>query len=528
MIEFRSVTFGYPGAESAVITRASFSVAPGEFVLVCGPTGSGKSTLLKLLNGLAPHFTGGNLSGEIWVDGRNVSGEKPHELAELVGYVNQQPEGSFVADTVGEEIAYGLEQLGFAPEAMERLVAEHAGLVGVAELLTKPLASLSGGQQQRVAIAAAMAAGQRVLALDEPTSALDSGTAAELVSLLSRLAKERGITILLAEHRLERVLEHIDSVIVVNGDATVVKSEPREAFKDYRLLPPVVELSKRLGLPRIALSIEEAKKAVSNRIPFSSLPASSKGSLALKVENLSIKYGSQTAVSEVSLEVCAGEVVALMGANGSGKSSLLWAVQGSGRRSAGSVWTPAGDPADLTADERLGIVTLVPQRASDLLFLNTLTDELAESDRFNGVTPGETAKQFLVLSNRTDPKQHPRDLSAGQQLTLVLAVQLVKGSPLVLLDEPTRGLDYEAKRHLVTAIKMVQSTGRAVLVASHDIEFVAQISDRVVVLESGSVRAEGPTQELLGPGGLLPTQVALIGNQVGLLLAEQVSGENAN
>jgi energy-coupling factor transport system ATP-binding protein len=528
LIEFRSVTFGYPGAESAVIARASFKLAAGEFALVCGPTGSGKSTLLKLLNGLAPHFTGGNLSGEIWIDGRNVSGAKPHELAEMVGYVNQQPEGSFVADSVGEEIAYGLEQLGFAPAEMERLVSEHASLVGVAHLLAQPLASLSGGQQQRVAIAAAMAAGQRVLVLDEPTSALDAGTAAELVALLARLAKERGITILLAEHRLERVLEQIDSVIVVNGDATVVKSEPREAFKDYRLLPPVVELSKRLGLSPIALSIDEAKKAISNRIPFAALPKTDRGEVALSVNNISIQYGSQIAVSEVSLEVCAGEVVALMGANGSGKSSLLWAIQGTGRRSQGSVWTAAGDPADLTADERLGVVTLVPQRASDLLFLNTLTEELDESDRFNGVEPGETAKQFLVLSNRTDPKQHPRDLSAGQQLALVLAVQLVKGSSLVLLDEPTRGLDYEAKRHLVAAIKLVQSTGRAVLVASHDIEFVAQISDRVVVLEAGSVSAEGATQEVLGPGGLLPTQVALIGSQKGLLLAEQVGGEHAN
>ena len=528
MIEFRSVTFGYPGAESSVITRASFSVAPGEFVLVCGPTGSGKSTLLKLLNGLAPHFTGGNLSGEIWVGGRNVSGEKPHELAELVGYVNQQPEGSFVADTVGEEIAYGLEQLGFAPNLMEELVSEHAALVGVGHLLTQPLASLSGGQQQRVAIAAAMAAGQRVLVLDEPTSALDAGTAAELVSLLSRLAKERGITILLAEHRLERVLEHIDSVIVVNGDATVVKSEPREAFKDYRLLPPVVELSKRLGLSQIALSIEEAKTKITKRLPFAKLPRSTAGKAILSVDQLSIQYGSQVALREVSLEVGAGEVVALMGANGSGKSSLLWAVQGSGKRSGGTVWTPTGDPADLNADERLGVVTLVPQRASDLLFLNTLTEELDESDRFNGVDSGETARQFLLLSNRTDPKQHPRDLSAGQQLALVLAVQLVKGAPLVLLDEPTRGLDYEAKRHLVEAIKMVQSTGRAVLVASHDIEFVAQISNRVVVLESGTVLAEGPTLEILGPGGLLPTQVALISNQAGLLLADQVGSEHAN
>ena len=528
MIEFRTVTFGYPGAESPVISRASFSLLEGEFTLVCGPTGSGKSTLLKLLNGLAPHFTGGNLSGEVRIDGRNIAGLKPHELAETVGYVNQQPEGSFVADTVGEEIAYGMEQLGFEPALMQRLVHEFAELVGVERLLDQPLQALSGGQQQRVAIAAAMAAGQRVLVLDEPTSALDAASAAELISLLATLAKERGITILLAEHRLERVLEHIDSVIVVNGDATVVKSKPRDAFKDYRLLPPVVELSKRANFSQIALSIEEAKSLSSSPIPFSSLPQADLGQKSLSVERLSVEYGSQIAVKQVSLEARSGEVLALMGSNGSGKSSLLWAIQGAGKRSAGTVWTPSGDPSELAPKERLAAVTLVPQRASDLLFLNTLTEELAEADRFNEVPQGETAKLFLSLSNRTDPKQHPRDLSAGQQLALVLAVQLVKESSLVLLDEPTRGLDYEAKRHLANAIRMVQRTGRTVIVASHDIEFVAQVSNRVILLQAGELVAEGSTTEILGAGGLMPTQVALVCNQPGLLIAEQVGGENAN
>lgn len=524
MIEFRSVTFGYPGAESPVISRASLSLGAGEFALVCGPTGSGKSTLLKLLNGLAPHFTGGNLNGEIRIDGRDVTGLKPHELAELVGYVNQQPEGSFVADTVSEEIAYGMEQLGYEPGVMNERVLEYSKLVGVSNLLEQPLAALSGGQQQRVAIAAAMAAGQRVLVLDEPTSALDAVSAAELIALLAGLAKDRGVTILLAEHRLERVLEHIDSVIVVNGDATVVKSAPREAFKDYRLLPPVVELSQRLGLTPIALSISEAKQKISKPIAFEKLAENPRGERAMAVDEVSVSYGSKNAVEAVSFEVETGEVLALMGSNGSGKSSLLWAIQGAGKRTGGSVWTKDGDPARIDASERLNTVTLVPQRASDLLFLNTLADELAESDLFNAVTAGETSKLFLALSNRTDPKQHPRDLSAGQQLALVLAVQLVKGSPLVLLDEPTRGLDYEAKRHLVEAIRLVQKGGRTVVVASHDIEFVARIADRVIVLEAGRIIAEGQTRELLGAGGVLPTQVALISNQPGLLLAEQVGG----
>jgi energy-coupling factor transport system ATP-binding protein len=284
----------------------------------------------------------------------------------------------------------------------------------------------------------------------------------------------------------------------------------------------VVELARKLKLTPLPLSIEDAKTRINSPIAFEARVHPEVGDETLTVDNLSVDYGKHSAVQNVSLRAMAGEVVALMGPNGSGKSSLLWAIQGSGARSAGEVKTPSGDPQHFSINERLEQITMVPQRASDLLFLNTLADELSESDTLNEVTQGETAKLFLQLSNRTDPKQHPRDLSAGQQLALVLSVQLVKGARLVLLDEPTRGLDYEAKRHLVSAIKLVQSSGRTVLVASHDIEFVAQIADRVYLLENGEITLEGDTVDVLGPAGKLPTQVAQIAGQPGLLLAEQV------
>lgn len=521
MLQFESVTFGYAGSESPVLSRASFQVQAGEFALVCGPTGSGKSTLLKLVNGLAPHFTGGNLAGSISIDGSDVTGSQPHDLAELVGFVNQQPEGSFVADIVAEEIAYSLEQLGFKPSEMEARVEYFAALVGLQELLDRPLASLSGGQQQRVAIASALAAGQRILVLDEPTSALDSSSAGDVIRLLQKLARESGITVLLAEHRLERVLSLVDSVIVVNGDGSVVKSAPSDAFKDYRLVPPSVELGRRLGFEKALLSTAEAKLPKS--IKFEPLKtAKPSDDFALEVENLSVSYGVVAAVSNVSFSVSRGEVVALMGPNGSGKSSLLWAIAGAGKRASGSVKTPFGDPAELSLHERLCAISLVPQRAADLLFLGSIAEELAESDAFANVPSGDSAQLFLELTNRTDPKQHPRDISAGQQLALVLALQLVKGAPIVLLDEPTRGLDYEAKRHLAKAIATIRDSGRTVLVASHDIEFVAQVASRVVILESGVIANTGSTVNLLGCDGPLPTQVAKATMQPGLLLAEQV------
>mgnify|MGYP000042927637 CR=1 FL=1 len=200
MIRFTGVTFGYEHAESSVIRRANFQVSRGEFVLVCGPTGSGKSTLLKLLNGLAPNFTGGVLSGSITIDGEEVLGKKPQELAELVGYVNQQPEGSFVADTVGEELAYGLEQLGFEPAEMEKRVAKYAALVGVETLIEQPLAALSGGQQQRVAIARALITQPALLLADEPTGNLDTQTAAEMFELFRKVHREHDCAVLLVTH----------------------------------------------------------------------------------------------------------------------------------------------------------------------------------------------------------------------------------------------------------------------------------------------------------------------------------------
>ena len=523
MIEFRSVGFEYQEAESAVLTRASFKAEAGEFVLVCGPTGSGKSTLLKLINGLAPHFTGGLVSGEIWIGERNVTGALPHELAELVGYVNQQPEGSFVADTVAEELAYGLEQLGFDPAEMEERVTHFAKAVGVEKLLDRPLGNLSGGQQQRVAIASSLAAGQKVLVLDEPTSALDPHAAAEVLHLLHDLSRTHGITVLLAEHRLERVLDLVDSVIVVNGDGSVVKSSPENAFKDYRLVPPTVELGLRLGLSNTLLSVEQARKSIKQKIAFKPFHRDVSAELtALKVSELTVSYGETVAVNQLSFELMQGEVLAVMGQNGSGKSSLLWAVQGSGKRSAGSVTTPLGDTKDLSAEDRLRAITLVPQRSADLLFLKSISEELEESDRFAGVESGATARLFLSITNRTDPKQHPRDISAGQQLALVLALQLVKDAPIVLLDEPTRGLDYEAKRHLAATINSLRAAGKSVLIASHDIEFVAQVASRVIVLDGGNIVQEGAVEKVLGTGGLLPTQIAEACGTPGLLLAEQV------
>ena len=525
MIQLQDVGFSYDGYENAVIKRANLEISNGEFVLVCGPTGSGKSTLLKIINGLAPHFTGGTLSGRLLLNGVDHTGGLPHNLASMVGYVNQQPEGSFVADTVEDEIAFSMEQLGFEAHEMTQRVKRFAALVGIDDLLTSDLANLSGGQQQRVAIAAALAAGQKLLVLDEPTSALDPSAAAEIILLLKQIAKQEKVSILLAEHRLERVVKHVDSVIIVHGDGSVSKSLPQDAFREYRLVPPIVELSLKLGWSPVVLdpSSVEGKSIQPNQWTLKPSNDLSAAETLLETKDLQVSYGHTEAVKPINLKLHAGEVLAVMGENGSGKSSLIWAIHGLGKRTGGSVNSPWGDPLSLSDEERFGALTLVPQKASDLLFLNSLAEELQESDTVAQVPPTSTASLFAQFAGRVDPRKHPRDLSAGQQLALVLAVQLVKGARVVLLDEPTRGLDYEAKRALARIIEKLKDEGKGVVLASHDIEFVAMLATRVLVLESGRIVEEGNPQEVFADGRTLASQTSLALATPGLVSVDQVS-----
>ena len=523
MIALKDVSFGYSGTERPALSRVNLEFRPGEFSLVCGATGSGKSTLLRILNGLAPHFTGGELSGSLIIDGIDVTGSKPHELASQVGFVNQQPESSFVSDTVRQELVYGMEQLGFAREKMTESLNYVASLLEIEDLLDRPLSWLSGGQQQRVAIASALAAGQKILLLDEPTSALDPEAAAEIVSVLKSLAHEHAITVILVEHRIERVIELVDSVVIVANDGLVTKGG-YEQFENYHLVPPVIGLSTELSWSPVTVSVSAAK-ANWERAPKSWEPLVNEHlsqTVAMEVKNLSVSYDELDAVSEVSFRVHTGEVVALMGKNGSGKSSVLWAIQGGGKRTQGFVETQFGDPKSMSADERLCVLTLVPQRAADLLFLNSLADELSESDKFAQLTDSGTSRIFESLTGRLDPKIHPRDLSAGQQLALVLALQLVKGAGILLLDEPTRGLDYAAKKSLAKQIRALRKEGKSVLVASHDVEFIALVADRVLELESGKLISDKLAAVALGVGASHPTQISQITSVPGLLTLSQV------
>jgi energy-coupling factor transport system ATP-binding protein len=517
MIEFDRVTVTYADAPHPVLRDVSLRIDDGELCLVIGRTGAGKSTLLGAINGLVPHFTGGTLAGRVAVDGRDTSTHPPRELADLVGVVGQDPMAGFVTDTVEEELAYGMEQLGVPTDVMRRRVEETLDLLGLAEIRGRPLREISGGQQQRVAIGAVLTAHPRVLVLDEPTSALDPTAAEEVLAAVTRLVHDLGVTVVLAEHRLERVVQYADRVVYVAGDGSVRAGTPTEMLATTAVAPAVVELGRLAGWSPLPLSVRDARRVAAplrDRIaavpPVARVTAGT-GSCLLQARNVSVAYGEVVAVRGVDLSLAAGEVTALMGRNGSGKSSLLWALQGSGKRTSGLVQVDGVDPSAVSARQARSLVGLVPQTASDLLYLETVSAELAQADRESAAAGGPAARELLDrLSPGIADEAHPRDLSEGQRLSLVLAIQLRAAPPVVLLDEPTRGLDDSAKRALIRVVDDLAAEGRSIVISTHDVEFVAGAADRVVVMAQGDIVSDGSAVEVLAASPSFAPQVAKI------------------
>ncbi|MBI1376917.1 MAG: ATP-binding cassette domain-containing protein [Frankiales bacterium] len=523
MIRFEDVTVTYDGATAPVLAHVDLHVPEGELVLVVGRTGSGKSTLLRCVNGLVPHFTGGTLQGRVTVAGRDTRLHPPRELADVVGVVPQDPMSGFVTDVVEDELAYGMESIGLAPDVMRRRVEETLDLLGLADLRHRPLRALSGGQRQRVAIGAVLTTHPRVLVLDEPTSALDPGAAEEVLAALQRLVHDLGVTVLLAEHRLERVVQYADRVVVVGGPGVPLQvGRPAEVMATAPVAPPVVELGRLAGWDPLPLSVRDARRAAgplrerleplvddAARRARAALHVVA-GGTALRVRDAVVRHGTVPALRGVSLTADGGEIVAVMGRNGAGKSTLLATLVGLHEPVSGEVTVGGSAPSRLRGRDLLRRVGLVPQEPTDLLVADAVGEECAASDRDAGLAPGTTRRLLDRLAPDVDAATHPRDLSEGQRLALALAVVLAAEPPVLLLDEPTRGLDYAAKQRLVATLREQAEAGRCVVLATHDVELVAEVASRVVVLADGEAVADGPAADVVVGSPMFAPQVSKV------------------
>jgi energy-coupling factor transport system ATP-binding protein len=513
MIKFSNVSLVYPNSTKTVLEDLNLEISEGEMVLVIGPTGSGKSSLLRLINGLVPHHTGGILAGDVSVDGISTQLVKPGGMSHLIGIVGQNPLNGFVTDTVEEELAFGMENLNLPNDLMRKRVEEVLDLLSLAPLRGRTIATLSGGEQQRVAIGAALVTHPKVLVLDEPTSALDPIAAEEVLSILQRLVHDLSLTVVIAEHKLERVIQFADRIVYINGHGETKVGTPEQIMIDSPIAPPIVHLARALGLDEIGTTVREVRRMTQvireKEYPKFSNEVLSRASVSIEIKSLNVDYPGHAAVKDFSASIYNNEIVALMGRNGAGKSSLLKAIAGIGKEVSGVVSVLGDNPQRLKGEQRRESIGYIPQEPSDLLYGQSVGLECEQADLDNEIKPGTTAALLSQLVPGISGNIHPRDLSEGQRLGLALSVVLSSNPGVLILDEPTRGLDYQAKRELVSIlISFAKNYDKCVVLATHDVELVADLATRVIFIADGEKVADGSVLEVLLSSPAFAPQVA--------------------
>ncbi len=515
-LSYRDVSFAYPDGPAA-IEHVDLEVAAGEVLLVVGDSGSGKSTLLRAANGLVPHATGGRFSGDVIAFGRSTRSHHPRELADVVGFVSQDPEAQLVVDEVEHDIAFVLENLGLSATAMRRRVEETLDALGIAHLRRRTPTTLSGGERQRVAIAGALAASPSALVLDEPTSQLDPQGAEDVLAAVARLNADLGTTVLLAEHRLERAAPLADRAVVLGHGAVPSPATVTDALASYPGAPPVTRLGRLLGWSPPPLTVRDARAfaATTDLIVDSVVPAAPAthepaGDQLVAAEGLVVELGGRAVLHHVDVGIAAGEVVALLGRNGAGKTTLLRAFAGLTKPSRGRITNS-------------GTVAYVPQDPSTLLFSATVRREVLETLKLLGRRDAGEVDAWLERLGITHlAERHPRSLAGGERQRVAIAAVAVGGADVLLLDEPTRGMDAASRAALERAVREHAAVGGAVVLATHDVELAARCASRVVVLGDGDVVADGETREVL-TGSLFAPQVLRV--LPPFLTVEQVAAE---
>ncbi len=581
MIAVDRVSYTYPNAPQPVVEDLSLTICEGEFLVVCGPSGAGKSTFLRMLNGLVPHFYGGRFAGEVRVWGRSTREHEPRDLADLVGFVFQDPEAQFVVDLVEDEIVFAMENLGLPRALMRRRVEEVLDQLGIAHLRRRRVSTLSGGEQQRVAIAAVLAAQPRALVLDEPTSQIDPHAAEEVLSALQKLNDDLGLTIVLCEHRLERVVQYADRVLYLGGAdrdgpagpppahmasgaavaaPAVLLGGPREVLAQTDLAPPLLRLGRALGWSPLPLTIKEGRRlALAHGLPGAPQRQSAPASIpatngtpkrlldriatlirpadaettqnstpetqhSIEVTGVHYRYGAHEALYKLSLAARPGEVLALMGRNGSGKTTLLKLLAGLLRPQQGTARVLGRDVTRLEVADVAAFVGYVPQNPRALLFQDTLREELEFTLAARGASGGralvDTTLHAFGLAHLAGA--YPRALSGGEAQRAALATIMVADPPVLLLDEPTRGLDGPAKTALGQQLRALAAQGRTLLLSTHDVELVAAFADRVALLGDGELVVEGPVREVLSDSLIFSSQIAKLFPGSGWLTVEDV------
>ncbi|WP_192896566.1 ABC transporter ATP-binding protein [Cohnella sp. AR92] len=513
----QNVSFTFPEQERSALSDIDIGIRSGEFVTICGKSGCGKSTLLRHLKpALTPH---GRREGEILYRGRPVAEWDARTQASEIGYVLQSPDNQIVTDKVWHELAFGLESLGFDTPTIRLRVAEMASYFGIQTWFHRDVAELSGGQKQLLNLASIMAMHPSVLVLDEPTSQLDPIAAAEFLGTLSKINRELGTTIVLTEHRLEEVLPVSDRLIVLDHGVVVADAAPREAGEKLRQLghpmfrsmptpmrihaeaetnavsePPITVKEGRQWLDAVLGSAEAAQYPLRTAEALTEVPVKEQRPIAIELKDVWFKFDKHApdTIKDLSLKVREGQFYGIVGGNGTGKTTTLSLISGVLKPYRGKVRVGGDDPASTSPGKlfrgRLGVL---PQNPQSLFVKKTVELDLYEMLSGLKLSAEEKAERIerVVRFAEMEPhlQKHPYDLSGGEQQRAALAKVLLLEPAILLLDEPTKGLDNFFKEKLGQLLKRLNEEGKTVVMVSHDIEFCAKYAEECAMFFDGTV-----------------------------------------
>lgn len=552
MIELHHVHYRYTQTGGWILSDINLEIHPGEYVLLCGASGSGKSTLCRTFNGLIPHFHGGVLEGRVLVAGKDTRTLAVNDLFAQVGMVFQNPEAQLFQRTVERELAFGLENLGLPRASIHARIAASAATVGITDLLPRSPQQLSGGERQLVAIASILALQPQVLVLDEPFAHLDAPNVRRVQAAL-RTIHRQGMAIILTEHRLQHALSDADRLVVMQQGRIVLDGRPRAVLQaDPRRfgmhIPPVVQVAHTLALPEMPLTVEELLGMVDSEessrqkaavdVVSGGLgrtigglqkiepmrwtqpghlrhpPTTIAPPTVLTLEKVSFLRDRLAILRNVSLEVHAGECLAIVGANGAGKTTLIKHLNGLYRPTQGRVWTMGQATHRARVSDLARQVGLAFQNANDQFFTFQVWDEIAVGAHALRCYD-EAWLQHLIALLHLEPlcQRSPYRLSEGEKKRVAVASALASRPTILVLDEPTAGQDWNARQALGDLLHSLRSQGQTIILVTHDLDFAEAHAQRWVVLAAGEIVTTGTPWEVMAnarvmyQAGLEPTQL---------------------